>query len=194
MRAKLWTSRLGAAFPSTRRPQVTRPGLTVWWSGVRRQWIHDDHLHHHLLLRSGHHPHNALHKVRSVLSERLSWIRKIWEERSTPKKNIFILKRMLDEDKWLVKQMESSAKQQIELIHLMCGNYACDLSTATQVGQGLSNTECMKLGWLYAWMLWCGMRIRANPKPLFDLSKTFENNAVGELQSTTLRLSQGKRN
>ena len=90
--------------------------------------------------------------------------------------------------------MESSAKQQIELIHLMCGNYACDLSTATQVGQGLSNTECMKLGWLYAWMLWCGARIRSNPKPLFDLSKTFENNAVGELQSTTLRLSQGKRN
>ena len=84
--------------------------------------------------------------------------------------------------------MESSAKQQIELIHLMCGNYACDLSTATQVGQGLSNTECMKLGWLYAW------RIRSNPKPLFDLSETFENNAVGELQSTTLRLSQGKRN
>ena len=69
---------------------------------------------------------------------------------------------MLDEDKWLVKKMESSAKQQIELIHLMCGNYACDLSTATQVGQGLSNTECMKLGWLYAWMLWCGARIRSN--------------------------------
>ena len=49
---------------------------SLGWGVTCRQWVHDDHLHRPLLLRSRHHPHSPLHKVSSRLGSVMSY--NIW--------------------------------------------------------------------------------------------------------------------